>query len=62
MHKVQKTNSSGFTSRSSSGGAKKKERQGETQFTTKTYFFETPQVKIIFFNIVMYLHLFYRAM
>jgi hypothetical protein len=35
MHKF-KTNYSGFTSRSSNGGAKKKERQGETQFTTKT--------------------------
>ncbi len=54
------TNYSGFTSRSSNGGAKKKERQGETQFTTKTevpqplnadvfYFFESPQVKITFF-------------
>jgi hypothetical protein len=31
-----KTNYNGFISRSSDGSAKKKERQGETQFATKT--------------------------
>jgi len=64
-----KSNYSGFTSRSNNGGAKKKERQGETQFTTKTegppplnanvfFFFESPQVKITYFYIVMYLYCF----
>jgi hypothetical protein len=68
-----KTNYSGFTNRSSNGSAKKKERQGETQFTTKTevspplnaefyFIFESPQVKITIYILCSVFTFSYRAM